>query len=491
MRFLFRTDTTVKMGTGHFMRCLALAQACKDRGGEVLFLTSAVIPLAFQHRLKTEKIRYESLNVGMGSRLDAKKTTVRGFFWGADCIVLDGYHFGPAYQKYLKERGHRVLLFDDYGIHPKYFADFILNPNILKPYASYESAKAKLFLGPFYAVLRREFVKTRRKKKNMREPKRWIILMGGSDPANMTGKVIKAWQMIRKNSWKVAVVVGPQNPKRVELRSYQSKDISVLEDPKNISALMQRSDFGIIAGGSTCWEMGRLGVPFAAIEVARNQRPLLKTLSRLGICKNLGSPSRLYLNTMARKLRGIIIHSTALYRMIKSSTQWGDGLGTKRVLDQVEQRLMQLSRAALKDCRRGWKWANEPEVRRVSFSQQSIAWKEHLSWFRKKVRDRGCVFYLAAVGQKPAGQIRYEIYGKNAVVSLMLDRKYRGQGYGNDLLRVSAAKLFDKTRVKTIHAYVRPENKDSQRLFIRNFFNTRGLHRVNGTPARHYQLDKS
>ncbi len=63
---LFRCDANVTMGTGHVMRCLALAQALQDTGGQVAFAMRETTA-AVEERLHREGIEVARLRAEGGS----------------------------------------------------------------------------------------------------------------------------------------------------------------------------------------------------------------------------------------------------------------------------------------------------------------------------------------------------------------------------------------------------------------------------------------
>ena len=153
---LIRADATPEMGSGHVMRCLALAQAWKRIGGKSLFV-SAAVPDMLADRLRNSGIALKRISVEYGSETDSAVTSATASVEHAAWSVIDGYQFTSRYYQRLKSCGSRVLVMDDVCHTDRYDVDAILNQN---PYASEEvyrsrGSDASLFLGTRYVLLRR------------------------------------------------------------------------------------------------------------------------------------------------------------------------------------------------------------------------------------------------------------------------------------------------------------------------------------------------
>jgi UDP-2,4-diacetamido-2,4,6-trideoxy-beta-L-altropyranose hydrolase len=128
--------------------------------------------------------------------------------------------------------------------------------------------------------------------------------------------------------------------------------------------------------------------------------------------------------------------------------------------------MINLRRVSDEDCRLIWQWANDPDVRVVSFSADAIIYEYHVKWFEAKLNNPNCYFYIAENReQESIGQVRFDIKGNQATISISLSRKFRGQGYGSKIIELASQKIFEVSNVDVIHAYVKKENVVSLKVF--------------------------
>ncbi|MFZ2879537.1 MAG: UDP-2,4-diacetamido-2,4,6-trideoxy-beta-L-altropyranose hydrolase, partial [Phototrophicaceae bacterium] len=212
---LIRADASTEIGTGHVMRCLALAQAWQDKGGGVTYCC-ATLPQTLHTRLVTEQITVRRLDAMAGSANDAESVIALAREIGAEAVVVDGYVFGSEYQKLIKNAGLRLLFIDDYGHAEHYYADFVLNQNAHADTITYvnRESNTQLLLGTRYALLRREFWPWRgRKRPTVPQANKLLVTMGGSDPDNITMRLLdKLTSILDDKAVHIKTVVGGSNP---------------------------------------------------------------------------------------------------------------------------------------------------------------------------------------------------------------------------------------------------------------------------------------
>jgi UDP-2,4-diacetamido-2,4,6-trideoxy-beta-L-altropyranose hydrolase len=325
------------MGIGHLMRCLALAQAWRIQNGPVVFFTHTDSP-DLLNRLAQEGIQIERLRHEAGTLSEAREVAFMAGQAGLGWLVADGYHFCSQYLAELKNSDTSLLVIDDLAMQDLSAADIVLNENAYAGASMYPST-TRLLAGSTYALLRPEF---RRWHEYIRpqpqEASEILVMLGGSDPENMTKKIIELLAGVETPKLKLRVVVGSTNPHVSTLRALNPgvHSVEFHLNPPQLPELMHRSDVVISAAGSTCWELACLGLPMLLVVTADNQRRVAASLQELGIAGVLGSNADFPPPGSLDQILHILKDQSRRLLMSERGRSLVDGKGASRVVEQMQ-----------------------------------------------------------------------------------------------------------------------------------------------------------
>lgn len=337
---IIRADASVAIGTGHVMRCLALAQAWQDEGGHCIF-AMAEATHATERRVRAEKFDVFYVTASPGTRQDAAQIAALAGTHHASWVVVDGYQFDLEYQRNLKTAGLRVLFLDDTGQCESYCADVVLNQSIHASERTYGNRESytQLLLGPQYVTLRREFEKWREWKRQIPAVgRRLLVTIGGSDPDKLTFRLIEALSKNCLPSMATTVVIGGSNPCKTELQrawDVSGVPVDLLFDPPNMPELMSRSDLAIICAGGTLWELLYMGC--AVLSYARTgiQEQIIRNLAAVGAVHKLSAADKFDVSQLNTAIAELVASRERRAEMAQIGGKIVDGLGTRRVLKQL------------------------------------------------------------------------------------------------------------------------------------------------------------
>lgn len=352
---LVRADATPSSGSGHVMRMLALAQAWQRRGGEVVF-SSIEMPDILADRLNTYHVVIGA-GIIQGSAQDAEWTVSIARKFSAQCLVADGYKFGADFQKTVRKAGLRFTLICDFPVTEEISCELLINQNLGASASDYPllDPGATALFGPDFAMLRAEFAGAKRKNRAPRggKGKRLLITLGGSDPANLSERILKALgPHAAQEGWHVTLLVGPLNPGRAKLEEIATRfqGVECLAPVSDMLNLLARFDAVISAGGSTCWEICFLGLPMAVISIAANQNGIIAALGNVGAALNLGWHSELDETVIVQVAKTLLNDAECRPLLSSAAIRLVDGRGADRVAAAIHGGL----KIALATAKDGW-----------------------------------------------------------------------------------------------------------------------------------------
>lgn len=338
---IIRADANSKIGIGHVMRCIALTQEWRRRGGSAVLVGNIVSEAMLKtlthfgiSHVSVEKSYPESTNDINTLLAEASKAPAGSW------IALDGYFLDTAYQKEVRSKFSNTLVIDDYHHLGSYECSVLLNQNLDAEKMSYViNNNAIILAGAKYTMLRDEFRSARSATvKRIKKAKTSILLsMGGADPHNTSLTVLEALASLSEQI-KCTLVVGPTNPYRKYLDRFQDSskmDLEILANVKNMSELIAGHDLFLGAGGSSCWEACCIGTPLAIITTAENQLEIAKALEKNGAALYLGDAATITNNDISNAIQKLISDPAYLNALAEKAAITIDGKGVSRIVDTL------------------------------------------------------------------------------------------------------------------------------------------------------------
>ena len=478
------------------MRCRALAQAWCESGGQVVFVLRERNP-AMDVLLLRESCMLEYISAPAASAADAMQTIAMCGKYQAAWVVVDGYQFGVEYRRLLKEACLRVLWLDDCCSDKNFYADLVLDQS---PFHDESLCIKKepfmmLLRGSRYVLLRKEFLCWRQSMRDVAPTaKRVLVALGGSDPENITLKVVRALLAIKDRDLEIVVIMGMEysgaSALRSLLKNVQHHTICLKRNVDNMPEQMAWADIAVVAGGTTSWELAFMGVPSVMIVLSDNQVNIANSLDKKGVTINLGWHFDSSIERIADMVKSLIDDEARRRSMIECGRQMVDGNGVYRVLTCMRAFQLNLRHAGIDDCRLLWEWVNEPSVRASAFSSETIPWDGHVKWLQNKLSSAQCIIYIGSdrVGL-PVGQVRFDWDERgDAEIDVSIDKKMRGSGLGAALIRRAVNEIIKISNVKCVRASIKQDNTASVSAFANAGFHYEGLTTMIGHPAVHYSL---
>jgi UDP-2,4-diacetamido-2,4,6-trideoxy-beta-L-altropyranose hydrolase len=342
-----RADADTQIGSGHLMRCLALAQAWKELGGIVTFI-SACESESLKVRVSSEGFELIPIEKpypdpdDLNSTLEVRSAMSHELSNTSPWLVLDGYHFTSDYQKTIREKGYKLMVIDDMAHLDHYHANILLNQNIHASGLNYSCDRDTVkLLGCDYILFRSEFLKYQGWKREIPgKAKKILVTMGGSDPDNVTLKVIRALNSLSEPHLEVKIVVGPANPNIDSLEkelSISPSSFQLLPKVGNMPELMAWADMAVSAGGSTCWELAFMGLPAILIVTGDNQIGLAAGLGEIEVVNNLGWFSEVSIVDISRTVNSLGSDKKLRKKMSQQGNELVDGEGFLKIINAMKQ----------------------------------------------------------------------------------------------------------------------------------------------------------
>ena len=483
-RVAFRADASPRIGTGHVMRCMTLADSLAARGADCRLLCRE-IPDRLAARAEARGIactRLPACNRDWRSESAAARAALAET---VDWLVVDHYGLDARWEAEMRRCARRIMAIDDLADRP-HDADLLLDQGLARrpeDYAGRLPEGAQALLGPRHALLRPEFAARRAEALAARGARGLgtiVVSMGGADPLGATARVLEALAALQlPETRRVIVALGGETPTLGAIRARAESMPLACElrvGVGDMAELFAEADLAIGAGGGTAWECCAVGLPSVFLTVADNQHSNAAALDAAGAALWAGDLRRAGWRDGLRRAMERLRDGALRAGMSAAAARLCDGDGVLRVAAALFPGEVTDRPARLEDSRRVWEWRREGGAARFTRQGSEPAFPDHHRWFVQALGDPARRLRIIETGGLPVGYLRLDLSGGGgARVSVCFAEAARGQGLGRHALGL-ADRLAKGEGLARLTAEIASANGASLRLFEAAGYAPRGEH---------------
>jgi UDP-2,4-diacetamido-2,4,6-trideoxy-beta-L-altropyranose hydrolase len=346
MKIAIRTDATQKIGFGHLVRCLTLAQAMRAAGHEVAFISRGEAGFAqiegFQFKLFRLEEPLSNANSDYSNDAEQSLRTVHQNNFLPNLWIVDHYFLDLNWEKKVRSGGVRLLVVEDVP-NRSHDCDYLLVQNEISghesPYAGLVNSKCIQLLGPNYALLKPEFAALHLKAflRSGTQIQKILVFYGTTDVTNEVAKTLQMIDLLQNNSLQYIFVVQNQHPLKEELlrRASLSSQYEIHIDTTQMAELMLKAQLALGSGGFATFERFCLGTATLAVSVADNQTEILKRFHTAGFLEYLGESKNITAQDLKVAVEKFLRDPKLAEALVQKSYPLTDGNGCQRVMNAL------------------------------------------------------------------------------------------------------------------------------------------------------------
>ena len=315
-------------GYGHFSRCLAIANYFSKKNYSIVFLINDNVYL----KKELSKTKLNFFIVPRFRNIISEGNFLKKFILenNISCLIIDMKEFSEKLSREIQNCKCLTAVIDDSSVTGVY-SDILLNGTPIKQYHNYKlhNKRSRLLIGSKYFLTNLAFSQTEKKLSEIKFKKKYkvVVSCGGTDVNNLTWKIIK--EIITLSNLQIQVIIGPLMKKNIPT-NHLTKDIKIINSPKKIWTIFNKSDLVICTSGSTLFELAIQGIPCINIAAVKHQVAYGKDFSNFGFGVYMGFWKQMNFSKFSPLLKEYLFDSIKRKKMSSAGKKLVDGRGLER-----------------------------------------------------------------------------------------------------------------------------------------------------------------